>query len=230
MGDDARTPLEQYTDRLGHALHGPRGIRTDLLREARDHLVDTTEALEAAGLGRAEAERRAVAEFGAVGVVAPEYQVIISSGQTRRIALALLCVTLAQPLAWSSWAEPSRTPADPVHADPVHAGLNQAVEVIGSVTMVVAVLVALLGGAGVRYLGVRIPLVRGACVATLVLSTVIALLAGTMVVTGADPSPAGVAYTFGVAILPFGAVAGVSARCLRTLDRARSLARPRVRA
>ena len=49
---------------LAGRLHGPVRLKADLLTEARHALLDATEAYREGGLPAAEAERRAVAEFG----------------------------------------------------------------------------------------------------------------------------------------------------------------------
>ncbi len=59
-----QTPVEIYLTELSRALQGPRRRRADLMAEARDSLEDATEAFEADGLDRYEAEQQAVADFG----------------------------------------------------------------------------------------------------------------------------------------------------------------------
>src|SRR4051812_26337431 len=66
--------IETYVAELGRTLRGPRRAKADLLAEARDSLVDAAGARERVGLPREEAEREAVAEFGAVPDIAPGYQ------------------------------------------------------------------------------------------------------------------------------------------------------------
>ncbi|ACZ88008.1 permease prefix domain 1-containing protein [Streptosporangium roseum] len=66
--------IDDYVDRLYRMLKGPSHAKRDLLAEARDGLLDATEALERRGLGRVEAERRAVREFGLLSEIAHGYQ------------------------------------------------------------------------------------------------------------------------------------------------------------
>src|SRR5690606_13215836 len=64
-------------------LGGPRGRSRDLLAKPRGGRMDAAEAGEAAGLGGAEAERRAVGEFGEGGEEAPGYQADLTARQRR---------------------------------------------------------------------------------------------------------------------------------------------------
>ncbi|QXV59721.1 permease prefix domain 1-containing protein [Amycolatopsis sp. TNS106] len=66
--------IDGYIGDLGRRLHGPARAKTDLLTEARDGLVDAAEAYREGGVGEAEAERRAVADFGPAAVIARDYQ------------------------------------------------------------------------------------------------------------------------------------------------------------
>src|SRR4051812_33311603 len=92
--------IEAYVAELAEALRGPRAVKADMLAEARDGLIDATEALRGSGWDAAAAERRAVADFGPVARVAPDYQLQLGLSQGRRTAL-LLCLTLgAQPVLW----------------------------------------------------------------------------------------------------------------------------------
>jgi hypothetical protein len=66
--------IDNYLSDLDARLLGPGRRKADLLAEARDGLTDAADAYSSAGLTDTEAERRAVAEFGDVTVVAREYQ------------------------------------------------------------------------------------------------------------------------------------------------------------
>ncbi|WP_410651956.1 permease prefix domain 1-containing protein [Amycolatopsis sp. cmx-4-54] len=66
--------IEAYVGDLDRRLNGSARAKTDLLTEARDGLVDAAEAYREGGVGEAEAERRAVADFGPAAVIAREYQ------------------------------------------------------------------------------------------------------------------------------------------------------------
>ncbi|HEX2314998.1 MAG TPA: permease prefix domain 1-containing protein [Thermomonospora sp.] len=92
--------IDDYVAALGRAIVGPPGPKRDMVVEARDSLVDAAEALEADGLPRVEAERIAVAEFGAIGEVAPGYQEELTACAGRRLGVLL---TVVGPLTWLIW-------------------------------------------------------------------------------------------------------------------------------
>ncbi|MBG0829896.1 hypothetical protein HS041_19195 [Planomonospora sp. ID67723] len=94
--------IDDYVTGLGRALKGPRGAKRDLLTEARDSLLDAAEALELDGLDRAEAERAAVAEFGAVAEIAPGYQDELSAAAGRRLATLLFLAVPLTALMWTA--------------------------------------------------------------------------------------------------------------------------------
>lgn len=93
--------IDDYVTTLAAALRGPRRTRRDMLTEVRDGLIDAAEALEAAGLSRSQAERAAVAEFGSVEEVAPEYQEELVANQGRRLAVLLFLGFPLITLIWS---------------------------------------------------------------------------------------------------------------------------------
>ncbi|MGL4175937.1 MAG: permease prefix domain 1-containing protein, partial [Dermatophilaceae bacterium] len=89
-----------YLARLDAALVGPRRVRRSLLAEAEGHLEDATDALTEAGLSPDAAARRAVTEFGDVGVVAPAFQETLTVASSRRTAWLLLLALSYQPFLW----------------------------------------------------------------------------------------------------------------------------------
>ncbi|MGW5703305.1 permease prefix domain 1-containing protein [Amycolatopsis japonica] len=66
--------IEAYIGDLDTRLRGSVGAKADLLTEAKDGLIDAAEAYREGGADEAEAERRAVADFGPAAVIAREYQ------------------------------------------------------------------------------------------------------------------------------------------------------------
>ncbi|MEU9690878.1 permease prefix domain 1-containing protein [Amycolatopsis japonica] len=66
--------IEAYIGDLDTRLRGSAGAKADLLTEAKDGLIDAAEAYREGGADEAEAERRAVADFGPAAVIAREYQ------------------------------------------------------------------------------------------------------------------------------------------------------------
>lgn len=215
--------MEAYVVALGRELRGPRRAKDDLLREARDHLTDATEAMVAGGRSELDAQRRAVAAFGSVDDVAPAYQAVLSSGSSRRIGLGLFVVTAAQPVAWDlavGSGEPDGR---------VGALLGVGVQVVGIACLVAAPLLVLLGGIGVRRFGIRKGLLRAGVLATLVLSLLIAGQAVAMVSVSSTPLPIGLSIAGGIALVPYGLISVASLRCLRALARTQDLGRTRLR-
>jgi hypothetical protein len=96
--------LDDYVAGLAGALRGPRRLRCDLIAEARDSLVDASEAYQAQGAVVEAAQRRAVAEFGSYGEVLPGYQAELAVAQARRttvaFAAALVALRWLAPLLW----------------------------------------------------------------------------------------------------------------------------------
>ncbi|MFK0244370.1 permease prefix domain 1-containing protein [Amycolatopsis azurea] len=66
--------IEAYIGDLDRRLSGSAGAKADLLTEAQDGLTDAAEAYREGGAEEAEAERRAVEDFGPAAVIAREYQ------------------------------------------------------------------------------------------------------------------------------------------------------------
>jgi hypothetical protein len=108
-------PIDAYVDGLAAALRGPRRTRAEMITEARHSLQDAACAFADAGLSAAEAEDRAVAEFGTLREVAPAYQAELAAQQGRRtatwIALALPLINVLAPLMWwdSPWGTDNAT-------------------------------------------------------------------------------------------------------------------------
>jgi hypothetical protein len=114
-GEDVR--VEDRLRELDVRLRGPARLKSDLLTEARHALLDAVEAYREEGLPAAEAERRAVAEFGSPAQLAPAYQAELAAGALRGLARRVLAVAgvlvAAGDLTWrgSSWSDGPRPPA-----------------------------------------------------------------------------------------------------------------------
>ncbi|WP_063842794.1 permease prefix domain 1-containing protein [Sphaerimonospora mesophila] len=146
-------PIDVYVAALRSALRGPGRVKRDLLAEARDGLLDAAEAYECDGLPRAEAERRAVADFGPVAEIAPGFQQELAVGQGRRTALLLFLsvppMTLMWNLVWKIFPEPPSVMA----AKPAWFGvLARVVDYSQLLTGVVGALALLALGRGLRRL------------------------------------------------------------------------------
>ncbi|MCZ7439838.1 permease prefix domain 1-containing protein [Micromonospora sp. WMMC241] len=117
MRVDQEARVEDRLRELSGRLHGPTRLKADLLTEARHALEDAAEAYRDGGLPRAEAERRAVAEFGSVAQLAPGFQAELAACALRGLALRTLAVAgvliAAGDLTWqgSSWSAGPRPPS-----------------------------------------------------------------------------------------------------------------------
>jgi hypothetical protein len=209
-----RVPIDDYLAALSKELRGPRRRKADLLAEARDHLTDATEAFEADGFDRYDAEKHAVADFGSIEDVAPGYRSELAITQSRRTAMMLLMALIIQPIVWQSgaWIWTS----GPDHATPLNDLLQTVVRAIGMVVIAGAVLAVLGTGIGVRHPIVREHLSRVTALFTLTGSALIAAIGVTMTATSdhAAGLPAyGVVGTF--VVLPLALVSVQAARGLR---------------
>ncbi|MEH0841779.1 permease prefix domain 1-containing protein [Micromonospora sp. CPCC 205711] len=114
-GEDVR--VEERLRELDDRLRGPARLKAELLVELRDALSDAAEAYREGGLPAAEAERRAVAEFGTPAQLLPAYQAELAAAALRglslRALLVALALTTAGDLTWrgSSWSDGPRPPA-----------------------------------------------------------------------------------------------------------------------
>ncbi|GGZ68284.1 permease prefix domain 1-containing protein [Streptomyces bluensis] len=153
--------IDRYVAELDKALRGPRAVKADMLAEARDGLVDAAEAYEESGLDRTSAEQRAVADFGPVDIIAPEYQPELALAEGRRTALLICVVLTVQPVAWWLLLTLAGHGAD-ARADTDYALVDDVVRWTGAGAIGTALAVAIATGAGVRYVGARRRLVRAA--------------------------------------------------------------------
>lgn len=161
-GDLHPSAIDTYLTDLSTALRGPRRVKAGLLEEARDGLLEAAEADQAAGAERPVAERRAVAEFGRVPDVVPDYQRVLGFAQARRTAVLVFLVTALQSIgstfAWRTaglgWT------SDP---GPFYYLASSVVDWTGVGLKVLTLLVLLMCGIGVRFLGAKrwIPRVTG---------------------------------------------------------------------
>jgi hypothetical protein len=210
-----QAPVETYVTALGRALSGPRRRKADLLAEARDSLEDATEAFEAGGLRRWEAEEQAVADFGDLDEVAPGYRAELGIAQGRRTAVLLCLVILAQPIIWEEgvWAwnqHPDATSGPSVF-------LNGLVMVVGVLSAAGAVIGLLATSVGLRYPVVRDHSTRWTAVFALISCASVIVIAVLMAMTsaGRNSSPISLAVVTGFVVLPLTLVGRSARRCLR---------------
>jgi hypothetical protein len=208
------TPVDDYLTGLSRALPGPRRRRADLLAEARDHLVDATEAFEADGLDRDDAEREAVADFGALDEVVPGYRAELAVSQSRQTAMLLFLVLILQPIVWQegawSWNR------DPVAETALNDFLQTLVRGIGTVTIAGAVLAVIAAGVGMRYPIVREHVSRATSLFALASSVLISAIGIGMASTSSGSAVLlDYAIVSGFVVLPLVAVGLQAGRCLR---------------
>lgn len=176
--------IEAYVTELDDALRGPRGLKADMVAEARDGLLDASEAYVRAGLDADGAQRRAIADFGPLVSVAPEYQVELGLSQGRRTAM-LTCVSLAaQPLIWRVLLPLAGHPE--TSGGPAYTVVNHLVEGVGALSIAAGLVLVLALGPGTRFLRAPARLVRGAGLFALVVCAVFVVLGSLMSVFGPD--------------------------------------------
>ena len=78
--------IDRYVTALDRRLVGPGRLKRDVLTEARDSLIDAAAAYEDAGIDPADAQRRAVDDFGSVARIAPAYQAEVAATYGQRLA------------------------------------------------------------------------------------------------------------------------------------------------
>ena len=145
---DPMSVADTYVAALDAALVGPGRVRRGLVQEVRDHLEDATEAYLRAGYDDAEAQRRAVADFGRLEEVAPAFQSTLAVASSRRTAALLLGVLSIQPFLWDGGHQ-----AAEAHAPDglPYAVLDIGIEVVGGAFIVAAALLLLAAGIGNRW-------------------------------------------------------------------------------
>ncbi|MCM0678664.1 permease prefix domain 1-containing protein [Micromonospora phytophila] len=117
MGGGEGVLVEERLRELDERLRGPRRLKSDLLTEARHGLLDAVDAYREGGLSAAEAQRRAVAEFGTPAQLAAAYQAELAVGALRGLSVRVVGIAavliLAGDLTWqgSSWSDGPGPPA-----------------------------------------------------------------------------------------------------------------------
>lgn len=215
--------IDTYLTELAGALRGPRRAKADLLAEARDSLIDATEAYEAGGVDRGTAERQAVRDFGAVSEIAPGYQAELGLSQGKRTILLILFVFAAQPFIWGyafRWATNTSN-------EDTRTGVQLAddlVENLGGVTMLVALLGVLAYWLGMRSRAVRTRLTRITGFFALLVVAVFSVFALILTLFGTWPTATqlviNLVWTAAFIMLPMSMIAVSARRCLAMASRA----------
>jgi hypothetical protein len=207
-------PIDEYLAALSKELRGPRRRKADLLAEARDHLTDAAEALEADGLDRYAAERHAVSDFGTVDEVAPGYRADLAVSQSRRTAVLLFAALIIQPIVWRQgvWAWNS----GPDVPNALNDALQLLVRYVGTLAIVGAVLAVVAAGIGQRYPVVREHVTGVTTLFALVNATVISAMSLTMALSSPYPNATlAVLVVTGFVVAPLLLVAQQATRGLR---------------
>jgi hypothetical protein len=206
-------PVDDYLYGLRRALPGPRRRKADLLAEARDHLVDATEAFEADGRDRVSAEREAVADFGELDEVVPGSRAELAVSQSRRTAFLLFAALIIQPIVWQegvwSWNR------DPVQESALNDFLQTLVRSVGMLTIGGAVLAVIAAGVGMRYPIVRDHVSRATSLFALATSVVISAIGVAMASSSAHVTLLDYAVVSGFVVLPLVFVGLQAGRTLR---------------
>jgi hypothetical protein len=195
--------IEEYVAQLGAALKGPRRTKADLVREARDGLLDAAEAYACSGLSPDQAERQAVADFGTVAQVAPAFQQELGYAQSTRTALLVGLVLAPQDFLWDL-VSPDAAPA---------AGLYGQVSALTSPLGAIA----LLGSVAAVALGGRVPwIIRATGFFSYGVAAVFVATGLLLVFSGPTPplAVAGLPAALVLVIAPMFVVARSARRCL----------------
>lgn len=215
-GTVVQDPVETYLAGLRRALRGPRRRKADLMAEARDSLVDATEAYEADGLSPAEAAERAVKDFGDLDEVVPGYRSELGIAQGRRTAVLLLLVMIAQPIVWQDglWAWNQH----PDSNTPIVVFLNQLVMLVGGLSIAGGMLALVATGIGLRYPAIREHATKATArfaLSSCAAVSIIALLLSTASSIANGTNATGLLVVFAFVIAPLLLVSRAAHRCLR---------------
>lgn len=182
------------------------------MAEARDGLIDATEALQATGLDRYDAELRAVEEFGELNEVVPGYRAELGFVQGRRSATLLTLVMLAQPIIWREdawiWNQDHGAGSTEVF-------LNQFIEFAGALSILGGVLAVIACGVGVRIPAVRVRAARAAAVFTLASCAVIGATSVGLSLSTPATGLGALFWVFLFVLSPLSFVGYSAGRCLR---------------
>ncbi|MQA11106.1 MAG: hypothetical protein GEU98_21620 [Pseudonocardiaceae bacterium] len=134
-------PIDGAITALDHSLRGPRRARADLLGEVRDGLTDATAPYQEAGLSRAEAERRALADFGDLDEVADDLQAELTARHGWRSALL---ITIGFPVLVVLWDVVWLTDTvPPKELTPTVAFLSDAIDGVAGVAALIGIAAAI---------------------------------------------------------------------------------------
>jgi hypothetical protein len=199
-----------YVRQLDAALVGPRRAKRGLLREAGDHLEDATEAYCAAGYDADAARAMAVADFGTVEEIAPEFQTTLAVASSRRTAGLLFGVLAIQPFLWDGPLGPNEPNPD----GRVFAILDVGVEYVGGFMILASLGLLLATGIGNRWYAAGRGIARVTSITAFTAAVSIKLTGVAMVALSSGSNPIHWLLLAAFIVVPM-SVTGASAR--RTL-------------
>ncbi|MGL4178556.1 MAG: hypothetical protein ACRCSN_21060, partial [Dermatophilaceae bacterium] len=125
--------------------------------------------------------RRAVTEFGDVGVVAPAFQETLTVASSRRTAWLLLLALSYQPFLWDSGLDLGTTLSEtaPDPGSMLYSTLDRGIELAGGLLIVAALLAVLATGVGLRWRPMAQPMAQPMARATAAIA-----VAGAVVLPG----------------------------------------------
>jgi hypothetical protein len=174
------TAITSYADSLGAALVGPRRVRQGLVDEARDHLVDATEAYAEAGYDEDEAAAMAVADFGPVEEIVPAFQTTLAVAASRRTAWVMLAILAAQPFIWDGGLQLAENANAHPPSMALYGFLDAAIEIVGAVMIAGTIAILLLTTIGNRWFRAGRAIARGTAIFTIASCLVLPLFAISM--------------------------------------------------
>ncbi|PSL06673.1 hypothetical protein CLV30_10258 [Haloactinopolyspora alba] len=217
--------IDAYLATLRRELRGPRVLRANMIREVRDGLHDATRAHRDDGVSPAEAERRAVDEFGPPSVVAAGLRDELAAATGRYLAaLSIVLGSTQFALAHYTWQTAAREQGWP-RPSPEYGMFAQAVDVSNIVVLVaLALAVPLLGRGGrfvpthrvVRIMGIGVLV---SLLVDVVVGTVLNAFAPQGITVWKGPE---LPILFALSIVSVGWTASVAWRCVRLTSPGRS--------
>ncbi len=102
--------IDGYLSQMANDLVASAATRAAVIEEISDGLLESVASHRERGLPEAEAERAAIAEFGAPGMIAAAFRQELGARQARRSALALMTSGPIVGIAWLAGAVLSSLP------------------------------------------------------------------------------------------------------------------------
>ncbi len=211
--------IDDYVMAVGRRLRGSRRMRTSMLTEIRDALVDSAEDAEHAGIPCREARRQAVDQFGSAAEIAAELQDVLAYTHARRTAWGLLAVLGTRHLLaalsgasgrWDQWWGGSHPMAG-------YTLLSRTVDVLALASLVLSAAAIVVFGRAVRRRPPRRGEARAMAVGTPI--ALVAIVGGGLLLVGLTPAGwtalAPVLLAMSWWLLPMGLVLGSAWRCWR---------------